>query len=446
MFHLLLHYADLPGEIYRAKDGSQRLHPRPENYALKMAWEKGPWSFFYFRLYSRYDTPRSERGRLLSPEDLEPFGSREKVWQDLIGFKRNMHFRGFEGALRLFWGYFEASTPQVRTTHAEGQFTALDIDLAARRWGLAANFHRPHSRGTFLFGFNWEREEYEKVRVRSFSAGTISTLTDLPAKNEDNWAFFVQEKLHLFPELILNAGLRYDHYESFGGHLSPRISLIWNPASSWHLVAAWGEAFQAPNYFYRGANLESGYGGKDLDPEMVHTFILSISKHLRERSLFRITFFQEKFDELLEKEDFYRNLGKLELSGLEAELRWFSKRLLAFLNYSFYEVTENKDTGLASGNRVKALPRWMVKGGASLQVLPGFYISPQFRLYGRARWHGEWLSPYTVWDLHFLYRRPPWRISLKIENLFDHHFKRAGTTPAYPWPGRSIFLRLEVRF
>jgi len=119
---------------------------------------------------------------------------------------------------------------------------------------------------------------------------------------------------------------------------------------------------------------------------------------------------------------------------------------LAFLNYSLYEVIKAEDTGLAFGNRVEALPRWMVKGGVSFRLLPRLYFSPQFRLYGRARWQGDWLSPYAVWDLHLLYRHRNLWFSLKVENLFDHHFERAGTTPPYSWPGRSVFLRLGVEF
>ena len=149
---------------------------------------------------------------------------------------------------------------------------------------------------------------------------------------------------------------------------------------------------------------------------------------------------------MLEKGRFYRNLGRLKLAGIESEFRWFSEDFMLFLNYSLYEVLKSEDTRLAVGNRIKAIPRWMFKGGISFRLLPGLYISPQVRVYGRTRWQEGWLSPYAVWDCHLLYRYRNLWLSFKVENLFDKHFPRAGTTPPYPWPGRTLFFRLGVEF
>ena len=40
------------------------------------------------------------------------------------------------------------------------------------------------------------------------------------------WALFLQDEIQLLDSLILSAGVRYDHYDSFGGTTNPRLGLI----------------------------------------------------------------------------------------------------------------------------------------------------------------------------------------------------------------------------
>jgi iron complex outermembrane receptor protein len=42
-----------------------------------------------------------------------------------------------------------------------------------------------------------------------------------------NYAFFLQDEYQIFSNLILNAGVRYDHFESFGSTVNPRLALIY---------------------------------------------------------------------------------------------------------------------------------------------------------------------------------------------------------------------------
>ena len=444
----LLHYADDPGEIYHSPHGDFRIHPRPRNYSWQLRYFRGRLEAFWFHFYSRYDTPRSQSGIPLSSIDRYPFGSFEKLWQDTLGVKWESKWKRWRIVLKPYLRYFKIHTPQVRSTHAEGNFLALNIELLARAYGLSGEFYRKHHRGTFLWGFSWEKEDYERNRICTFNGTHFGTL-DYPPKTEFHWSLFAQEKFRLGRKWILNLGGRYDHYESFGGEFSPRLSLIWKWRPEFTFSATWGRSFQAPVYFYRQKNRLSGYGAtEELEAETLETLSLDLYYHPNPHYEIRLTWFQEKGEDLLvynARERIYQNAGKIHLWGLEFESRYSTEPLLAFINYSTYQVTES-DGAPAQGTRIHYLPRWMLKGGISIKIYSNFYFSPQFRWYGRSRGKGEWLSPYLIWDLHLLWNPHSWSLSFKAENLFDKHYFRGGTVPASPWPGRTFWLRLEKRF
>ncbi|RUM89379.1 MAG: hypothetical protein DSZ24_01370 [Thermodesulfatator sp.] len=447
-FFLEIHYADLEGEEYHEDHGYQLLHSRPHNYALEFRYEKGPLKLFYTRLYSYYATPRAQSGRLLFPQDREPYGSREVISQDLLGLSLEGKWKGWQWVVRPYWSKYKIDTPQVQHTHAEGHFTALDIDLEGFGWGLETLARYPHQRGEFLLGGRFQTADYEKTEIETYSAGLYSRLS-YPWSQEEEWSLFAQEKFYFRKNLILQLGARYDSYESFGEEVSPRLALIWRLRPSWALALSWASAFQAPNYLYRQKN-RSGYGSRcHLDAEKIYVFNFSLTHFFKKNFWARLTLFHQNLQDIITyhpRERLYTNSGEAEIMGSELELHYFTRPFLWFLNYTYLRPTQSNGWVLASGERILNWPKWMVKGGLSWQWRPGLYLSPLFRFYGRVKTLQGWLSPYAIWDLNLLWEGTRWGLALKIENLFDHHYKRGGTVPPYPWPGRTFWLNLEVKF
>jgi outer membrane receptor protein involved in Fe transport len=69
-------------------------------------------------------------------------------------------------------------------------------------------------------------------------------------RRADNRAgVFVEDEARLTPELILNAGLRYDHDSISGGRLNPRVALIWHAGAKDTLKLIYGTAFRSPNAY-----------------------------------------------------------------------------------------------------------------------------------------------------------------------------------------------------
>src|ERR1700683_4535336 len=62
-------------------------------------------------------------------------------------------------------------------------------------------------------------------------------------------SLYAQDEIHLRKTLVLNLGLRYDHYSTFGGTTNPRAALIYSPWGKTTVKFLYGHAFRAPNFF-----------------------------------------------------------------------------------------------------------------------------------------------------------------------------------------------------
>ncbi|MEH0167634.1 TonB-dependent receptor plug domain-containing protein [Roseateles microcysteis] len=56
----------------------------------------------------------------------------------------------------------------------------------------------------------------------------------------------LQDEIELARSLTLTAGLRHDHHERFGSHLSPRLYAVWHPAEGWTLKGGYSTGFKPP--------------------------------------------------------------------------------------------------------------------------------------------------------------------------------------------------------
>ena len=109
-------------------------------------------------------------------------------------------------------------------------------------------------------------------------------------RKSDLWAIYAQDEFAITNKLILNAGVRHDHYSTFGGTTNPRAGLIY----TWRDTTAkllYGRAFRAPNpfeQFYVAAITNKA--NPALRPETIQTYELVleqyVSRHIRASSSF----------------------------------------------------------------------------------------------------------------------------------------------------------------
>ncbi|MDK9719397.1 MAG: TonB-dependent receptor [Trichlorobacter sp.] len=187
--------------------------------------------------------------------------------------------------------------------------------------------------------------------------------------------YYLQDEYHITKTLILNTGIRYDHYSTFGGTWNPRAAVIWNPIDSTVLRLSYGEAFRAPNAYELYYNdTTSTKGNVNLKPEKIRMVELSYDQYIGNNLRTGITGFYSRINDLLEQATDpgdgllqFRNQSKVETKGIElqAEGKWengYSGRI----SYS-YQAVKNLDTGVLMNNS----PRTLLKAALTAPLPAG---------------------------------------------------------------------------
>ena len=142
-----------------------------------------------------------------------------------------------------------------------------------------------------------------------------------------NVGAYLQDEYRILDELILNAGVRYDYYDTFGGTLNPRIALIYSPLTSTTLKFLFGTGFRAPN----GYELHYGDGSTmkpnpALREERSTSFELALEQYFGRRLRGGVTGFYTRVKDLVTQVVdpvdgilTFANLKEAEIKGLELE-------------------------------------------------------------------------------------------------------------------------------
>jgi iron complex outermembrane receptor protein len=182
----------------------------------------------------------------------------------------------------------------------------------------------------------------------------------------DNWAVFLQDEFSFWEHFILNAGIRYDHYDTFGVTTNPRLALIYNPDAKTSLKLLYGTAFRGPNAyeFYYTDGFATIKPNPDLDPETIETAEAVVERYLGDHLRVVASVFHYKIEDLidlqLDPEDellVFRNLDEVTANGVELELegKWHNG-LEGRVSYT-YQDTENDSTGTRLTNSPQHLAK-----------------------------------------------------------------------------------------
>lgn len=160
------------------------------------------------------------------------------------------------------------------------------------------------------------------------------------------WGAHVQDEIQLRSDLVLDLGLSYDHYSTFGSTTNPRVDLIYQPREGTSLKFLYGQSFRPPTayeLYYAGLGQE---GNPSLQPETAKTtevvFEQSLAKgfHLVASGYYYpvrgvISAGTDPATGLLE----YQNSQRVDLRGAEITLKRQSKTgLEAGLSWSFEDA------------------------------------------------------------------------------------------------------------
>lgn len=175
----------------------------------------------------------------------------------------------------------------------------------------------------------------------------VSYLDD--SRTSHVWAVYAQSEFRLARSLLLNAGLRHDHYDTFGGTTNPRAALIYTLDPRTTFKALYGRAFRAPN-LYELYSQDGGLTQKpnpSLRPETIESFELVAERQLGRLlragvSLYRlqasrlIQLTTDPADSLL----VFNNLSQVRSTGIEVEAEGSFDGVSARASYAFQHVRD----------------------------------------------------------------------------------------------------------
>jgi iron complex outermembrane receptor protein len=259
----------------------------------------------------------------------------------------------------------------------------------------------------------------------------VSYLDD--RRHSQVWAAFVQHEFHITPSLLLNAGLRFDHYQTFGGTTNPRAALIYAIDRSTTLKGLYGRAFRAPTYyelFYQDDG-QTQKTSPSLRPETISSFELVAERqftptfrgrvsgyHFDASGLIRLT--TDTADGLL----VFENLTRVRGTGVEVETDAMLGPLEARASYAFQRVRDSE-----SGVRPVNSPAHLARLGLSAPIVPErLRLSGETRIVGaRNTLAGAQAPAFAVVNLTVLGR--PTRHGLELRGSVDNIFNRRYADP-----------------
>lgn len=239
--------------------------------------------------------------------------------------------------------------------------------------------------------------------------------------------YYLQDEWHPLSRLIVTAGARLDHYQTFGSTLNPRAAVIWKPQPTTFLRLSYGKAFRAPSvyeaYYADQVTIEANPA---LRPERIGTLEFNWDQFLGDHLKTTLTAFHTYLYNLLEQVtdpsnglSVFENQAGIVSTGMDgrAEGKWENGTTFR-LGYTFQNA--HYATG---GSLLDNSPRTLLKGAVTVPLpwrkgfatLQGNYVGPRLNLFQ------EWLGGATAVNLTLLQRDlwPGLDLAVSAYNLLD---------------------------
>jgi len=272
-----------------------------------------------------------------------------------------------------------------------------------------------------------------------------------------NNGIYGQAEISVFKNLLVNAGIRWDHFGSFGNTTNPRVAVIYNPSETTTVKALYGRAFKAPNayeLYYSGPNNK---GNRMLKPETISTYELVLEQALSKRLTFLTSVFSYEIKDLinqtLDNADgllIYQNSDRVTAKGAEVELNGrIGGNVRGRISYT-YQHTEDEMTHQDLSNS----PRHLAKASVSIPLLKDklfssfevLYTSRAGTLAGQYA-PGHCLANLTIFSRNILSHTDA---SISLYNLFDTTYRYPGAgehlQDTIEQDGRTFRAKVTVRF
>lgn len=273
----------------------------------------------------------------------------DAAWSHAVGkwngtFRASFDHYNFTGTYPYDWETSQGMRPVDYMDRASGQWWSSEAQFSRRvsnRHQITAGIeYRLNTKQT---QFSYLKEPYELLwhdNRRSNTAGA-----------------FVQDQIRLNDRLLLNVGLRQDHYSAFKDPLKPRFAAIYNPLSNTTVKLMYGSAFRAPNVFESHYLIPGLWRERtDLQPEQIRTVEGVIEHYAGKRLRLSAGAFRDTVDRLIDFTTdpdttlvYFANLSSARASGIEteAEAKW-PGGFQAKVSYTFATASDTTSVALSN--------------------------------------------------------------------------------------------------
>ena len=264
----------------------------------------------------------------------------------------------------------------------------------------------------------------------NYNLNPFETVLD-DRRSSQEWAVFVQDEFTIAKGLILSAGLRHDHYQTFGGTTNPRLALIYTPRRRTTFKLIYGQAFRAPNnyelYYSDRVSVEPN---PRLQPERIRTEELIWEQDLGGNFRISASGFGNQFTDLINQEldtktgfIVYNNSESAHNRGVEIELGGkIPSGIEGRLSY-----TLQKTVNPATGRWLSDSPAQLAKANiifpiAHRQLTLGFELQSTA---SRQTLTGSQVGSYAVSNLTLSSREfaKGFRLSASVYDVFNSQYR-----------------------
>ena len=258
------------------------------------------------------------------------------------------------------------------------------------RWSLATRLTHTLSRRQVLTVGAEVIDNFNQDQYAEYLDPPLELLT--LEKRSLQTAVYLQDEIKLAPWLIVNAGARYDHYDSFE-RVTPRAALILMPSVNQSFKYLYGRAFRAPNVYERN---ERYFGERvlSLRPESIDTHEVVWERYTNDWLRTSVSGYWYAANRLitLVGDDTtllsasFVNEGRVRAAGLELEAQLRpNSRLQSVVSYAVQRAQDrDRDQALANSPRHAVKLRLATSGPlpGSTVALDARYISARQTLRG----------------------------------------------------------------
>ncbi|HMD87423.1 MAG TPA: TonB-dependent receptor [Terriglobia bacterium] len=246
---------------------------------------------------------------------------------------------------------------------------------------------------------------------------------------------YAQDEISLHRGLVLDLGLRYDQYSTFGGTANPRAALICQPFEKTTVKLLYGQSFRAPNAYELYFQSTNPFfqallpnGNPNLKPETARTAELVVEQDLSHQFLFVVSGYYYPIRRLINAETdpttgayVYQNSQHVNLRGTEISIKRQARSgLEAGVSLSLQDPQTGNDEPLLTNS-----PRTLVQANLSVPLFHRqLYASTDINYVSRrSTLHGNFAEAYAVPSFTlFSNAIKHWDVSVSLYNAFNQRF------------------------